>query len=604
MRMKYMSQSSATVAAIVLCLCLFGSTASASVSYDLWNKTIDSLPALDAMDSTLGTPAETGLVGNFDISKMAGKDGFVFRFKSYIKIETAGTYTFYTSSDDGNILYVGEWATGGAMTKVVDNNGLHGAQQRAGRIDLSAGYHGVIVAMFEKDGDESLVVSYKGPGIPTKIVIPASVLFIPGVSTVSPADKAINVPVTSQIEWAAPADYIPAGYDVYISNDANLPMSTKVVSAQNVTSYDPPGNLLLNKTYYWRVDAYDPNSGGNPILRTGPVWSFTTQPETLILTTQPRGVFVNAGETATFTVTALSPTSIAYKWFKVGTTDTPVGTDSPTLIVPNVLAINEGEYYCKATDSAGSIESNRASLTIKKLVGRWPFDGNLNDVVGANHGTAVGSPDVTAEGKVGSNAVKTSEGNYLSVPWTPTPSLSISFWVQPESNAGNDYIIGCGDPSGAENFFARMTNITTGYDVAFNGGATRFAYLTYPVAWNHEVFTYDQTTLTATWYINDVLVGTISGLTLTQPVDSRIYVGNRKNGQRRYTGKIDELKLYNYPLNAFEVQKIYSQDTGTPLCLNSVPNDLNGDCRVDLADFALLAANWLKCNLVPESICP
>ncbi len=32
--------------------------------------------------------------------------------------------------------------------------------------------------------------------------------------------------------------------------------------------------------------------------------------------------------------------------------------------------------------------------------------------------------------------------------------------------------------------------------------------------------------------------------------------------------------------------------------------DLNKDCQVDLADFAILAAEWLKCNLEPQSSCP
>lgn len=40
-----------------------------------------------------------------------------------------------------------------------------------------------------------------------------------------------------------------------------------------------------------------------------------------------------------------------------------------------------------------------------------------------------------------------------------------------------------------------------------------------------------------------------------------------------------------------------------PYCSNYVKADLNMDCRVDLADFAEMAAAWLDCYLVPASAC-
>ena len=41
----------------------------------------------------------------------------------------------------------------------------------------------------------------------------------------------------------------------------------------------------------------------------------------------------------------------------------------------------------------------------------------------------------------------------------------------------------------------------------------------------------------------------------------------------------------------------------SPVCLAPVQGDLNGDCKVDFADFALFAQNWLDCNLDPPSAC-
>ncbi|MFA5291594.1 MAG: hypothetical protein WC496_01020 [Phycisphaerae bacterium] len=38
-------------------------------------------------------------------------------------------------------------------------------------------------------------------------------------------------------------------------------------------------------------------------------------------------------------------------------------------------------------------------------------------------------------------------------------------------------------------------------------------------------------------------------------------------------------------------------------CSEPLVGDLDGDCRVNFIDFAMMAENWLKCNLVPQSAC-
>ena len=87
---------------------------------------------------------------------------FASQFKGKVKIETAGKYTFQTTSHDGSRLWVNE-------KKVVDNWGF-GTETRRGRIYLKAGYHDIKVTHFENDkvtdGDNGegaqLLVKYKG----------------------------------------------------------------------------------------------------------------------------------------------------------------------------------------------------------------------------------------------------------------------------------------------------------------------------------------------------------------------------------------------------------------------------------------------------------
>ncbi len=66
-------------------------------------------------------------------------------FDGYITIDQAGTYTFYTESDDGSKLYLnGE--------EVVDNDGLHAAEEKSGKVYLSEGQHRIQVSFFERTG--------------------------------------------------------------------------------------------------------------------------------------------------------------------------------------------------------------------------------------------------------------------------------------------------------------------------------------------------------------------------------------------------------------------------------------------------------------------
>ena len=39
-------------------------------------------------------------------------------------------------------------------------------------------------------------------------------------------------------------------------------------------------------------------------------------------------------------------------------------------------------------------------------------------------------------------------------------------------------------------------------------------------------------------------------------------------------------------------------------CLSKPAGDVNGDCKIDFADYTLMASNWLECGLDPQDACP
>lgn len=89
-------------------------------------------------------------------------------FTGSVTVASTGTWTFYTSSDDGSAL----WVDG---TQVVNNDGLHGMAEQSGTIALAAGSHTFMVRFFERGGNHGLIASWQGPGgVPAKEVIPTS----------------------------------------------------------------------------------------------------------------------------------------------------------------------------------------------------------------------------------------------------------------------------------------------------------------------------------------------------------------------------------------------------------------------------------------------
>jgi len=85
------------------------------------------------------------------------EEDFGFRFRGLIEIATAGSYRFFTTSDDGSMLYLdGEL--------VVDNRGQHASDERSGERHLAAGRHAFELTYFEHLGGNELAVHWSGPG--------------------------------------------------------------------------------------------------------------------------------------------------------------------------------------------------------------------------------------------------------------------------------------------------------------------------------------------------------------------------------------------------------------------------------------------------------
>tara|TARA_Y100000588_G_scaffold375990_1_gene453103 strand:- start:485 stop:1483 length:999 start_codon:yes stop_codon:yes gene_type:complete len=101
-------------------------------------------------------PINQEIVFNFSIDLALNND-FGHTFFGYINIEEEGKYGFQTVSDDGSRLLINN-------VIVVDNDGLHSRKTVSNEIYLKSGMHDIQVDYFERGGQESLNVNWKGPG--------------------------------------------------------------------------------------------------------------------------------------------------------------------------------------------------------------------------------------------------------------------------------------------------------------------------------------------------------------------------------------------------------------------------------------------------------
>ena len=123
----------------------------------------------DCREMMKETPFLRTRVNNFIIDDYREND-FGHAFTGYLNVETEGNYSFQTTSDDGSRLYIGDFP-------LVDNDGLHGRKTVSSDIPLQKGRYKIEVQYFERGGQESLEVKWKGPGFDW-MSIPSYRLFI------------------------------------------------------------------------------------------------------------------------------------------------------------------------------------------------------------------------------------------------------------------------------------------------------------------------------------------------------------------------------------------------------------------------------------------
>lgn len=403
-----------------------------------------------------------------------------------------------------------------------------------------------------------------------------------------PGAGAVDVPVSQVLSWSGPLGVAIASYDVYLDpNESSLTAGDAQYysPAQTELTYDPAMDLAYGQTYYWRIDAREPNN----TVHTGDIWSFSTLSPDPRITAQPDNQLVFAGETAVFAVAVVNPftgdnTGMSYQWYKAGAPDTPMGTNSPSLTIENAQIADKGEYYCVVSVDAppegvtsNPVASGIAKLLVKRLLGQWNFEDNLDDASGNGYnGTPVGTPGFAAPGDpsqaVTGNALECIVGtaNYVQIPATVfddvDTQVTLSLWTlgvnQP--NAGDEHtFLASGDggavlasmmiPHSTARIWTRIGNPVDGTDGWYEGSSAPTSW--FNGKWNHWVLTKDSEAGILRVYCNGLLF--LESTSAFKPFYgvTKFFIGGG-DAAGAFGGLIDDFRIYNYALTAEEIAAI------------------------------------------------
>lgn len=451
---------------------------------------------------------------------------------------------------------------------------------------------------------------------------------IPGISVTpynpTPADGAVGVE-SGAAAWSVPLSIVPAHYNVYLGTDLNPDTLVGTVADSQINLGQFPLDLGYGTTWYWQVEAVDPNEGGEPVLYKGQVWSFTTLGAEPIITRHPPRIKAAAiGETIAIQVEARCPQGdeLTYAWYRGQSPDDsdPVAdADQATLLI-DVEASHFGtSYYCRVTTDSGSVDSTSAMLREKKMLAHWPLN-NLDDpnslVAGTPQTIRVGTPILVDgpadgleamyfDGSAGFHTTASGTGDYFNEMYD---LMSVSVWIKSQMQHDNGWrpFVGHRGENGEGWQIRRQNFLGEAGFACFTTrgvGSDDFPFATinvYDNTWRHLVGTFDGTTKRI--YLDGFLNNQVAAVGAINPTGSPVGISLRYEGSpgNFHTGALYDVRLYNYALSKEEVAALYVGVRPGTICAPPLEGDANNDCRVDLLDLAILSAEWLECTLFPD----
>jgi large repetitive protein len=416
----------------------FDSASVSGVQYAYYQGAFTTVPAF----STL-TPLFTGTLNNYSLSPSTATTNFAFLFTSWITIPTTGSYTFYTTSDDGSELWVGGIDN---AHLVVNNNFEQGATQRSGTVSLTKGRYPVYVGYFQAGGAYTLSVAYKGPGIAQQN-IPDAAFYATSMVTTPATPPAPSKPYGGaatalssskvSLQWKDSSATV-SSYEVYRSIADSAHFIPIVSVASTTTSYADSG-LFSNQIYFYKVVAV--GAGGSSAYSS--TVSATT-PDVLPVITNIGNLNARYGTTTTVNVTASTVNSGGLK-LTASTLPTfgsfvDNGNETGTLTF-NPSSGNVGNFpglYIVATDAFGGTDTAKFSLSVNNFYS--PVIGSLSNIT-MNEGDTLTVPLSATDQNTADTLSMAVSGVPAGYTLTPTGNGAANLFIHPGYAAAGTYTV-------------------------------------------------------------------------------------------------------------------------------------------------------------------
>lgn len=375
----------------------------------------------------------------------------------------------------------------------------------------------------------------------------------------------------------------------------------------------------------WKYPATDPNHIGDPNeLMNIKVWKFHTS-AIPVVKTNPGEQYKFPGETAVFSATFEALTEMTGAiWQRNGQ---PLNTSDPdvnitinaagehlyttTLTLSNVSAADDGAYTCIGQNSGGNSEPSAPGyLAVKRLLAQWGFNGDAVDQTGVYNGTIYGEPNFVIDGN--HHAMEFyGDNDYVDLPdgfENFRAGLTFTVWAKPAAVTSWARFIDLGNGPNSDNIFLTRNGTTSNltfncYEGNASAGAVTANNALVLNEWQMFAATVDEAGNVVLYKDGfSIQTGSISKK-INYVTRTGNFIGESNwEADALYNGLIDEIRIYNYPLDADTLATIYS-DVAGPYCRFKPVLDYSGNCVVDLEDFTVYASSWLECGLWPVTAC-
>ena len=300
-------------------------------------------------------------------------------------------------------------------------------------------------------------------------------------------------------------------------------------------------------------------------------------------------------------------------WLTVLTGGTLIGT-------PTVNDAGDNQFTIRIADLGGA--SRDAVLTIP-VTGfgiqlQYHFEGNIQDSVGSNDGTAYGLP-IYAEGYTGQAIDLDGTNGYVSLPSNLIYSddVTLAAWIYWGGGDQWQRVFDFGNNTDQNMFLTPRSGDNTLRFGIKNSGSEQQLNTTQITAgqWVHVAVTLNGDV--GTLYVNGSPVAASSSMTIN-PTDFNPavnYIGKSQWPDPFFDGRIDDFRIYNYALDGTEIATLAAQaylpstkisivgstagaeETGNP-AVNSY--DLDGTTR--WANTGLVSNAWIQYDLGSEQV--